>query len=146
MRVSYRACVWQSVKGGSTHSLFPKVYQHLGRQTFQDVSASLPVQIKTEIILVFVRSFVKTSVLFGYFETWLFFLLKCCCGGPWWYTSGQPACLLLRRSEFESRRRLIFFSVKVVFEKNKNKQKEYVFGPFFLKKTAVANFENFGLL
>ena len=99
------------------------------------MSASLPVQIKTEIILVFVPTFVR-SLRLRYFLDILkhnFFLLKYCCGGPWWWSSGQPACLLLRRSEFESCRRLIFFSVKVVFEKNENKQKEDVFGPFFKK-------------
>ena len=38
------------------------------------------------------------------------------------WSSGQRARLLLWQSEFESRWRLQFFSVKIVFEKNENKQ------------------------
>ena len=45
-------------------------------------------------------------------------------GWPWGWSSGQGARLLLWRSEFESRWRLHYFSVKFVFEKNWNKQRE----------------------
>ena len=56
-------------------------------------------------------------------------VLKVLFHGPWWWlSSGQGARLLLWRSEFESRWSLqVFF--KVVFEKNKNKEKEAGYDP-----------------
>ena len=57
--------------------------------------------------------------------------------GPWWWSSGQHARTLHQQSEFESRWSLQFFSVKFVFEKNKNKEKEAGVGPFFQNKHFV---------
>ena len=54
--------------------------------------------------------------------------------GPCWWSSGQHARLLLWRSELESRWSLQFISVKFVFEKNENKQKEAGVGPFYTKR------------
>ena len=49
---------------------------------------------------------------------------------PWWWSSGQYSPLLLQQSKFESYFKALSFSVKFLFDRNENKQKEAGCGSF----------------
>ena len=49
---------------------------------------------------------------------------------PWWWSSGQHSPLLLQQSKFESYFKALSFSVKFLFDRNENKQKEAGCGSF----------------
>ena len=77
------------------------------------------------------------TVFFQFFSSFLKKILK---NGPWRWSSGQSARLLSLTIRVWIPLKLKDFFCKFVFEKNENKQKEAVVGPFFEKNWFEAMF------